>query len=98
ERWLVPKKMHMLVHWAESMKMLLGQNRADYLVTIRHPLPTCISVYEKSGGLPDNGLFPAVQPRSAIEHWILRDLMHLGHSHDELKAMDYFDAVRISWT
>ncbi|HEU0195716.1 MAG TPA: hypothetical protein VFQ88_00695 [Nevskiaceae bacterium] len=97
-RWLVPKKMHMLVYWAESLKMLLGQDRADYLVTLRHPVPTAISCYEKSGGLPDDGLFPAVKPRSAIERWVLRDLMQLGYPVDEIQAMSYFDAVVVSWT
>ncbi len=96
--WLAPKKMHRLVHWAGSFKMLLGQGQADYLVTVRHPVPTCVSVYEKSGGLPKDGLFPAARPRSAIEHWIVRDLQWLGYPADAIKAMDYFDAVRLSWT
>lgn len=97
-RWLVPKKMHRMVYWAGSLKMLLGQGRADYLVTVRHPLPSCISAWEKSGGLPPDGLFPAAQPRSAIEHWVLRDLVRLGYPLEQIRAMPYFDAVRVSWT
>lgn len=97
-RWLAPKKMHKMVDWASSFKMLLGQGRADYLVTLRHPVPTCISIYEKSGGLPANGLFPAAQPRSAIERWILTDLMHLGYRMEQLVTMDYFRAMLVSWT
>lgn len=96
-RWLAPKKMHKMVDWAGSFKMLLGQGRADYLVTLRHPVPTCISIYEKSGGLPENGLFPAAQPRSAIERWVQADLIHLGYDLQQLAEMDYFEAVRVSW-
>lgn len=96
--WLAPKKMHKLVHWAGSFKMLLGQGQADYLVTIRNPLPTAISIYEKSGGLPEDGLFPALQPRSAIERWVLTDLMMLGHSHEQIAGMSYFHAVQTSWS
>ena len=96
--WLVPKKMHKAIHWAGSLKMLLGRGAADYLVTVRHPAPTCVSVYEKSGGLPAGGCFPAKAPRSAIEHWILRDLMYQGYSSASLERIDYFDAVLLSWS
>ncbi len=96
--WLAPKKMHKMVSWGGSFKMLLGQGQADYLVTIRNPLPTAISIYEKSGGLPENKRFPAKAPRSAIEHWIMTDLMILGHSAAEIGAMTYFDAVQVSWS
>ncbi|HEX7380958.1 MAG TPA: hypothetical protein VF265_02265, partial [Nevskiaceae bacterium] len=65
-RWLVPKKMHRLAYWAGSLKMRLGPGRAGYLVTVRYPLPSCISVYEKSGGLPPDGLFPAAQHHRAL--------------------------------
>lgn len=96
--WLAPKKMHKMVNWGGSLKMLLGQGQADYLVTIRNPLPTAISIYEKSGGLPENKLFPAKAPRSAIEHWIMSDLMLLGHSMAEISQMNYFNAVQVSWS
>lgn len=95
--WLAPKKMHKMVSWASSFKMLLGKGRADYLVTVRHPVPTAISIYEKSGGLTEDGRFPANRPRSAIEHWIMNDLMHLGYSQADIAAMDYFQAVSTSW-
>lgn len=96
--WLIPKKMHKIVAWAGSLKMLLGQGQADYNVTLRHPVPTCISIYEKSGGLPKDGRFPAKAWRSTIEKWIIDDLMHLGYTQQAISEMDYFDAVRISWT
>ena len=95
--WLAPKKMHKLLAWAGSLKMLLGQGRADYLVTVRHPLPAAISVAEKSGGWPSDGRFPAA-PRSAIEHWIMTDLMHLGFTHQEIAAMPYIEAVLTDWS
>lgn len=96
--WLAPKKFHKIVNWAGSLKMLLGPDRADYLVTIRHPLPTAISIYEKSGGLPPDGLFPLHKPRSAIERWVITDLLTLGHSPEEIGSMDYFEAVQKSWS
>jgi hypothetical protein len=96
--WLAPKKMHKIINWGSSFKMLLGQGRADYLVTLRHPLPTAISIYEKSGGLPADRRFPAANPRSAIEHWVLNDLILLGHAPDQIAAMDYFEAVQVSWS
>lgn len=96
--WLVPKKFHKVVNWAGSFKMLLGAGQADYLVTIRNPLPTAISIYEKSGGLPENGLFPAQNARSAIERWVTADLVALGHTIEEIMAMDYFEAVQKSWS
>ncbi len=96
--WLVPKKMHKIVHWGGSFKMLLGQGHADYLVTLRHPLPAAISISEKSGGLPADGLFPVKATRSAIEHWIINDLMHLGVGLGELARMHYFEAVFMSWS
>lgn len=96
--WRVPKKMHKMVAWAGSFKMLLGQGRADYLMTVRHPVPACISIYEKCGGLPENGLFPMAAPRSAIERWIINDLMHLGYSAQEVAQMPYFEAVLASWS
>lgn len=96
--WLAPKKMHKIINWAGSFKMLLGQGNSDYLVTIRNPLPTAISIYEKSGGLPGDRLFPAQHPRSAIERWILTDLMLLGFSMQQIAGMEYFDAVQVSWS
>ena len=96
-RWLIPKKMHKLIYWAGSFKMLLGRGNADYLITLRHPAPTAISIYEKCQGLPADGRFPQ-QPRCAIEKWIREDLTWLGHSDAAISRMDYFTAVCHSWT
>jgi hypothetical protein len=96
--WLAPKKFHKIVNWAGSFKYLLGPGRADYLVTVRNPLPTAISIYEKSGGFPKNGRFPVEAPRSGIERWVIRDLVTIGHSLAEIAEMDYFLAVQRSWS
>ncbi len=96
--WLSPKKMHKLINWGGSFKMLLGEGKADYFVTIRNPLPTAISIYEKSGGLPEDRLFPVKASRSAIERWIVTDLMMLGYAAGDIARMEYFDAVQISWS
>ena len=95
---IIPKKMHKLINWAGSLRSLLGGDLADYIVTIRNPLPTAISIYEKSFGMPADGKFPALGPRSAIEKWILNDLTSLGFSAHASAALDYFEAVQISWT
>jgi hypothetical protein len=90
--------MHKLINWAGSFRSLLGGELADYIVTIRNPLPTAISIYEKSDGMPAGGKFPAARPRSAIERWILNDLNALGFSDSRAATLDYFEAVQISWT
>lgn len=92
--WIIPKKMHKAVYWGGSLKMLLGKGAADYLITLRHPVPTAISIYEKSGGFPADGRFPA-QPRSAIERWIADDLAWMGQP---AAGRDYFEAVQLSWS
>ncbi|WP_038133509.1 hypothetical protein, partial [Thioclava indica] len=95
--WLAPKNIHKIIHWAGSFKMLLGQGQADYLVTLRHPLPAATSIAEKSGGLPEDLCFPATHPRSAIERWVLNDLMILGRPEAAIAALSCFEAVQISW-
>lgn len=96
--WLAPKQLQQLVNWGGSFKMLLGEGRADYLVTVRHPLPTAVAIFEESGGLPADRLFPARQPRSAMERWILADLKTLGYAIDQVASMDYCHAVQVSWS
>ena len=96
--WLAPKKFHKIVNWAGSLKYLIGPGQAEYLVTVRNPLPTAISIYEKSGGFPPGGLFPVEASRSAIERWVVKDLVMIGHSLAEVARMDYFVAVERSWS
>ena len=89
----VPKKLTKGVYAGSFFNTVLGRN-AEYFVTIRHPIPACISTYEKSGGLPADGLIKA---RSNIEKWIIRDLVHTGVAEAELRHMDYFEAYVRSW-
>lgn len=95
--WLAPKKIHKAVHAGHGFKMLFHQLQAKYLLTIRNPLPIAISIYEKSGGLPENGLFPAHNQRSAIETMIVHDLLMEGYSMNEIANLDYYAAVEKSW-
>lgn len=95
--WLVPKKIHKAVHAGHGFKMLFNQLQAKYLLTFRNPLPIAISVFEKSGGLPANGLFPAHNQRSAIESMITHDLLMEGYSIDDVARLDYYTAVEKSW-
>lgn len=93
----VVKKIHKAVHSGHGLKMLFNPGQADYLMTFRNPLPVAISIYEKSGGLPEDGLFPATRQRSWIESMIVHDLTMEGYSLTEIAAMDYYQAVEKSW-
>lgn len=97
QTYLVAKKIHKSVYAGQGFKTLFRPGQADYLLTIRNPLPVAISVYEKSGGLPPDGKFPAKQQRSFIEVVIFRDLLALGYSVDEIARLDYYQAVEKSW-
>jgi hypothetical protein len=90
---IVPKKLTKSVYAGSFFNALLGE-KAEYLITIRHPIASCVSTYEKSGGLPADGLFTA---RSAMEKWIRRDLLHMGVSASELADMEYFAAYVRYW-
>lgn len=90
---VVPKKLTKGVYAGAFFLSVLGE-RAEYLVTLRHPVASCVSTYEKSGGLPAGGLF---RVRSNIEEWCRRDLHQLGCSTTSLDHMDYFDAYLRYW-
>lgn len=96
-KYLMVKKMHKAVHIGHGLKMLFNPGQVDFLMTFRDPVPVAVSVYEKSGGLPKDGLFPAGRPRSAIEVMINYDLLMEGYSPDEIAQLDYFQAVEKSW-
>ena len=89
----VPKKLTKSVYAGSFFNTLLGEE-AEYLITIRHPIAACVSMYEKSGGLPPGGRFVA---RSAMEKWIRRDLSYLGVPAAELAGMEYFAAYVRYW-
>src|SRR5690606_26151326 len=62
--------------------------------TVRHPVASAISTYEKSGGLPENGKFAV---RGNIEEWVRRDLAYTGVDPAAILQMDYFDAYLRYW-
>lgn len=87
---VVPKKLLKGSYAGGFFHHVLGE-AVDHVFTVRHPVTSAISTYEKSGGLPANGKFAV---RGNIEEWIRRDLAYTGL--DALK-MDYFDAYLRYW-
>ncbi len=92
-RVVVPKKMTKAVYAAGVVHAALGP-LTEVLVTVRHPVPACVSTYETGGGLPADGRFAA---RSNIERFCARELSELGHTRSDIAAMDYFDAYLRYW-
>ncbi len=90
---VVPKKLTKAVYAGAFFASVLGED-AEYLVTVRHPVASCLSTYEKSGGLPVNGHFAV---RSNIEAWCRRDIQHSGARERPLSGGDYFDAYLAYW-
>ncbi|MBI2383336.1 MAG: hypothetical protein HYV18_04615 [Gammaproteobacteria bacterium] len=90
---VVPKKLTKGIYAGGFFHRVLGE-AVDHIFTLRHPVASCISTYEKSGGLPANGRFAT---RSNIEEWCRRDLAYTGVGPDELARMDYFDAYLRYW-
>ncbi len=90
---IIPKKATKLVYSNGLLQMAFGRS-AKYFVTVRNPLASCISTYEKSGGLPEDGRFSV---RSAIERWILRDNLLSGKSRRSIMSSDYFDVYLNYW-
>ena len=90
---VVPKKLTKSVYSGGFFHRVLGE-QAEYVLTVRHPAASCVSTYEKSGGLPADGRFAV---RSNIEEWCRRDLRHIGCDSELLQNMDYFDAYLRYW-
>jgi hypothetical protein len=90
---VVPKKATKAVYAAGLYESVLGRS-AEGIVTLRHPVPACISTYEAAGGLPRDGRF--VQ-RGATERWCARDLIGAGFDPGEIAEMEYFDAYLRYW-
>lgn len=89
----IPKKATKAVYAPELFGAVFGR-RAQYLVTVRHPIASCISTYERSGGLPAGGAFTM---RSIMEQWIRRDNLFIGTKRAELLDMSYFEAYIRYW-
>lgn len=90
---VVPKKLTKSVYAGGFFLRVLGEE-SEYVLTVRHPAASCVSTYEKSGGLPADGRFAV---RSNIEEWCRRDLQHTGCDAEQLRQMDYFGAYLRYW-
>ena len=90
---VVPKKATKAAYAPGLFQSVLGAG-AEGVITIRHPVPACISTFESAGGLPADHRF--VQ-RGNIERLWARDLLSAGFSDREVADMDYFDAYLRYW-
>lgn len=90
---VVPKKLLKGTYAGGFFHRILGQ-AVENILTVRHPVASCISTYEKSGGLPEDGKFKV---RGNIEDWVRRDLIYTGAEPDEIAEMDYFAAYLRYW-
>jgi len=90
---IVPKKLTKGSYAGGFFHQILGES-VEHFITIRHPVAACISTYEKSGGLPEDGKHAV---RGNIEQWVVRDLVYTGLKEAEVKQMDYFDAYLRYW-
>lgn len=90
---IVPKKLTKGTYAGGFFHRILGQ-AVENIFTVRHPVSSCISTYEKSGGYPADGRFTT---RGNIEEWVRRDLMYTGSTGEEIERMDYFDAYLRYW-
>lgn len=90
---VVPKKATKAAYAPGLFQSVLGAGAAG-IITVRHPVPSCMSTYEACGGLPPDGRFAQ---RGNIERLWARDLVSGGISERELAAMDYFDAYLRYW-
>jgi hypothetical protein len=89
----IPKKATKAIYAPELFGAIFGR-RAQYFVTVRHPIESCISTYERSGGLPAGGSFKV---RSIMEQWIRRDNLFIGSTRAQLLDMSYFEAYIRYW-
>ncbi len=90
---VVPKKLLKGTYAGGFFHRILGQ-AVENILTVRHPVASCISTYEKSGGFPDDGKFAV---RGNIEDWVRRDLVYTGSEPEDIEKMDYFDAYLRYW-
>ena len=90
---IVPKKLTKGTYAGGFFHRILGES-VEHLLTVRHPMTSAISTYEKSGGFPEGGKF---RVRGNIEEWVRRDLNYTGMTNDEVFALDYFDAYLRYW-
>ena len=87
----VPKKATKAVYAPGLFQDIL---RGECIVTVRHPVPSCVSTYDTAGGLPGDHRFAQ---RNNIEILWARDLLSAGLSEADIKELDYFDAYLRYW-
>lgn len=90
---VVPKKATKAAYHGAFFNTAFGPN-TEYIVTLRHPLAACVSTYEKSTGLPEDGRFKV---RGNIEEWARRDSLFTGADADQVLQQDYFDVYLRYW-
>ena len=89
----VPKKATKAAYAPGLFQSVLGTG-AEGIITVRHPVPSCISTFESAGGLPADHRFVK---RGNIERLLARDLLSAGFSDRDIADMDYFDAYLRYW-
>ena len=90
---IIPKKATKAAYAPGLFQSVLGTS-AEGIITIRHPVPACISTYGSAGGRPADQRFVT---RGNIERLWARDLISAGFSDREINDMDYFDAYLRYW-
>ncbi len=89
---IVPKKATKAAYYGAFFNAALGEH-TELIITLRHPTASCISTYEKSGGLPRKGKF---EVRSNIESWVERDIRFLTGNKPSSED-DYFNCYLQYW-
>lgn len=90
---VVPSKATKAPYAAGLFRSAFGEN-TEAVVTVRHPVPACVSTYEACGGYPQDGHFAV---RRNIERFCARELIDLGFTRSQISEMDYFDAYLRYW-
>ncbi len=93
EPLVIPKKLTKAIYAGSLFQYVLGPG-AEFVVTVRHPLASCISTYEKSGGFPQDSRF---RQHSNIEKWMRRDLAWMGLPANRIEHMHYVEAYLFYW-
>ncbi|MEY2335867.1 hypothetical protein [Acidithiobacillus ferrianus] len=89
------KKGTKMVYHADFFQGTFGP-LTEWVVIVRHPVAGCVSLYEKAGGLPEDGLFP-IRARSVIERWVMESWIRDGFTPKQVGAMPYFTAYLHYW-
>lgn len=92
-RVIVPKKATKAAYHGAFFNAMFGPD-TEYVITLRHPVAACISTYDKSTGLPEDGRF---RVRSNIEEWARRDNAFTGAQFATPDSREYFDVYLRYW-